>query len=253
MSQIKIKQIDGLQEILDAIIVSITSGSLKSTFTQVGHGFTAGMVVAYDGGTWVAADSSTEDKLGRVVIESIPSADTFVGVQVGTITVSSWDLVPSAFYVVDDSGTGIPVLFTTNDAYAYSNPIMQAITETTAHVLPWRPSVGGAPLDTGVDYYQRDLTPLASSGNYSATGITMDFTPFGDGAVDVLVNGLGLSEANGNRDAGAVYFSNDGGATAKTNANIEAGDELYWNADIAGFELTTDDVIDIIYEKSALA
>ena len=252
MSQIKIKQIDGLQEILDAIIVSITSGSLKSTFTQTGHGFSAGMVVAYDGGNWVAADSSLEDRLGRVVVESVPSADTFVGVQVGTITVSGWNLVPSAFYVVDDSGTGIPVLFTTNDAYAYSNPVLQAITETTAHVLPWRPSVGGAPLDTGVEVYERDLTPLATSGNYSATGITITYTPFADSAVDVLVNGLGLSEANGNRDGGAVYFSNDGGATAKTNANIEAGDELYWNGEIAGFELTTDDVIDIIYNRSAL-
>jgi hypothetical protein len=252
MSQIKIKQIDGLQEILDAIIVSITSGSLKSTFTQTGHGFSAGMVVAYDGGNWVAADASLEDRLGRVVVESVPSANTFVGVQVGTITVSSWNLVPSAFYVVDDSGTGVPVLFTTNDAYAYSNPVLQAITETTAHVLPWRPSVGGAPLDTGVEVYERDLTPLATSGNYSATGITITYTPFLDSAVDVLVNGLGLSEANGNRDGGAVYFSNDGGATAKTNANIEAGDELYWNGEIAGFELTTDDVIDIIYNRSAL-
>lgn len=251
MSQIKIKQIDGLQEILDAIIISITSGSLKSTFTQVGHGFSAGQVVAFDGGTWILADASIEDSLGRIVIESIPSADTFVGVQVGKVTVSTWNLVPGAFYVVDDSGTGNPVLFTTNDAYAYSNPIMQAITETTAHVLPWRPSVGGAPVDTGVEVYQRDLTPNATSGNYSATGITLDYTPFSDSAVDILVNGVGVSEGNGVRTSDA-YFSNDGGATAKLIANIEAGDELYWNGDIAGFDLTADDVIDIIYERSAL-
>lgn len=251
MSQIKIKQIDGLQEILDAIIISITSGSLKSTFTQVGHGFSAGQVVAFDGGTWILADASIEDSLGRIVIESTPSADTFVGVQVGKITVSTWDLVAGAFYVVDDSGTGNPVLFTTNDAYAYSNPIMQAITSTTAHVLPWRPSVGGAPVDTGVEVYQRDLSPTATNGNYSATGITLDYTPFLDSAVDILVNGVGVQEGNGVRTMDA-YFSNDGGATAKLIANIEAGDELYWNGDIAGFDLTGDDVIDIIYERSAL-
>lgn len=251
MSQIKIKQIDGLQDILDAIIVSITSGSLKSTFTQVNHGFTAGVVVAFDGGQWVLADASNEDQLGRVVVESITDADNFVGVQVGTVEVSTWNLTPSAFYVVDDSGTGVPALFTTNDAYAYSNPVMQALTSTTAHVLPWRPSVGDTvEIEQGVQVYQRDLTPLATSGNYSSTGITIDYTPFSDSAVDILVNGLGLSEADGDRDAAPVYFSNDGGLTAKTIANIEAGDTLYWNGDIAGFELSTDDLIDIIYERA---
>ena len=250
MSQIKIKQIEGLQDVLDAIIVSITSGSVKSTFTQVAHGFSAGTVVAFDGGSWVLADSSNEDQLGRIVIESITDTDNFVGVQVGTVTVSTWGLTPGAFYVVDDSGTGVPALFTTNDAYDYSNPVMQAITSTTAHVLPWRPSVGATTeLTQGVQYYQRDLSPLASNGDYSSTGITIDYTPFSDSAVDVLVNGLGLSEANGDRDSAAVYFSNDGGLTAKTIANIEAGDELYWNADIAGFEITSDDTIDIIYER----
>jgi hypothetical protein len=251
MSQIKIKQIDGLQDILDAIIVSITSGSLKSTFTQVDHGFSAGVVVAFDGGQWVLADSSNEDQLGRMVVESITDADNFVAVQVGTVNVSTWDLTPGAFYVVSDAGDGVPVLFTTNDAFAYSNPVMQALTSTSAHVLPWRPSVGATrELEQGVQVYQRDLTPLATNGNYSATGITIDYTPFSDSAVDVLVNGLGLSEADGDRDAAAVYFSNDGGLTAKTIANIESGDELYWNGDIAGFELTADDLIDIMYERA---
>ena len=251
MSQIKIKQIDGLQDILDAIIVSITSGSVKSTFTQTAHGFSAGQIVAYDGGQWKIADSSTEDTLGRVVIESVTDADNFIGVQIGTVTVSTWNLTPGAFYVVDDSGTGYPALFTTNDAYAYSNPVMQAITSTTAHVLPWRPSVGATTeLYQGVQVYERDLTPLATSGNYSATGITITYTPFSDSAVDVLVNGLGLSEADGDRDSAAVYFSNDGGLTARAIADITAGDELYWNGDIAGFELTTDDAIDIVYERA---
>lgn len=251
MSQIKIKQIEGLQDVLDAIIVSITSGSLKSTFTQVGHGFSAGVVVAFDGGQWVLADSSNEDQLGRMVVESITDADNFVAVQVGTVNVSTWDLTPGAFYVVSDAGDGVPVLFTTNDAFAYSNPVMQALTSTSAHVLPWRPSVGATrELEQGVQVYQRDLTPLVTNGNYSSTGITIDYTPFSDSAVDVLVNGLGLSEADGDRDAAAVYFSNDGGLTARAIADIEAGDELYWNGGIAGFELTTDDTIDIMYERA---
>jgi len=154
--------------------------------------------------------------------------------------------------MVDDSGTGNAVLFTTNDAFAYSNPIMQAITSTTAHVLPWRPSVGGAPLDTGIEVYQRDLSPVPSNGDYSATGITIMYTPFADSAVDILVNGVGVSEGNGVKTSDC-YFSGDGGATARTNANIEAGDELYWNGEIAGYDLTADDVIDIIYNRSSNA
>jgi hypothetical protein len=251
MAQIKIKQIDGLQEVLDAIVLSITSGSLKSTFTQENHGFQAGVVVAYDGGSWVLADASTEDSLGRIVVESVPTANTFIGVQVGKVTVPTWDLIPGAFYVVDESGSGAPMLFTTNDAYAYSNPIMQAITSTTGHVLPWRPSVGGAPLDTGIEVYQRDQVPAPTNGDNSPTGITIMYTPFADSAVDILVNGVGVSEGNGTL-TGDVYFSNDGGVTAKTIANIEAGDELYWNGDIAGFDLTADDKIDIVYNRSAL-
>ena len=251
MSQIKIKQIEGLQDVLDAIVTAITSGSLKSSFTQVGHGFSAGQVVAYDGATWILADASTEDSLGRIVIESISSPDTFIGVQVGKVTVPTWNLIPGAFYVVDDSGTGVPVEFTVNDAYAYSNPIMQAITETSAHVLPWRPSVGGAPVDTGVEVYQRDLSPADTNGDASPTGITITYTPFLDSAVDIIVNGVGVSEGNGVKTSDC-YFSNDGGATAKLNANIEAGDELYWNGNIAGYDLTNTDNIDIIYSKSAL-
>ena len=251
MSQIKIKQIEGLQDVLDAIVTAITSGSLKSSFTQVEHGFSAGQVVAYDGATWILADASTEDSLGRIVIESISSPDTFIGVQVGKVTVPTWNLIPGAFYVVDDSGTGVPVEFTVNDAYAYSNPIMQAITETTAHVLPWRPSVGGAPVDTGVEVYQRDLSPANTNGDASPTGITITYTQFLDSAVDIIVNGVGVSEGDGVKTSDC-YFSNDGGATAKLNANIEAGDELYWNGNIAGYELSTTDNIDIIYSKSAL-
>lgn len=251
MSQIKIKQIDGLQEVLDAILLSITSGSVKATFTQADHGFEAGEVLAYDGGLWVLASSATEDTLGRVVIESIPTPDSFVVVHIGKVTVATWDLVPGAFYVVDNTGSGYPVLYTTNDAYEYSNPVMQAITETTAHVLPWRPSVGGTPIDTGVQVYERDLSPLQTDGNFSPTGITITFTPFLDSAVDILVNGVGVSEGDGVRTA-ASYFSIDDGATARLIADIQAGDELYWNGAIAGFDLSPSDVIDIIYEKSAL-
>ena len=46
-------------------------------------------------------------------------------------------------------------------------------------------------------------------------------------------------------------ISADGGTTAKTVANIAAGDTLYWMGSIAGYELETDDDIDIDYQASS--
>jgi hypothetical protein len=206
------------------------------------------MVLSYVNGSWVLADASSEDTLGRIVVESV-TANTFVGVQQGTITVDSWNLTPGKYYLVDDSGTGILAEYDPAIAYPISNPVMQALTSTIGHVLPWRPSVGAITMEVPVQVTQGNLTPSASNGNYSATGITMEYTPYRDGSINVVVNGVSVNEGDGVKTA-EVYFSNDGGITAKMIANIEAGDELYWNATIAGFELTTEDGIDIEYQRT---
>lgn len=250
MAQIKIKQVEGLQSILDALTVAVTSGSLKSSYTQNSHGFTAGMILSYVNGSWVPADATTEETLGRIVVESVTS-NTFVGVQVGTILVPSWDLTPGSYYVVDDSGTGIPAEFTSNDAYSISNPVLQALTSTIAHVLPWRPSIGQQIIEVPVAITQSALA-LPTEGDYQATGLTMQFTPFKDGSVNVLINGISVLEGDGVKTK-EVYFSNDGGLTAKTISNIEAGDEIYWNGNIAGFDLTGTDQIDVEYQRTTNA
>ena len=48
------------------------------------------------------------------------------------------------------------------------------------------------------------------------------------------------------------YFSNDGGTTARLVVDIEAGDILYWNGSIAGYQLDATDDIDISYQKGSL-
>jgi hypothetical protein len=250
MAQIKIKQVEGLQTILDALTVAVTSGSLKSSYTQANHGFTPGMVLSYSNGLWIPADAASEDTLGRIVVESV-TANSFVGVQVGTITVSSWNLTPGTYYVVDDSGTGILAEFTANDAYAISNPVLQALTSNIGHVLPWRPSIGQTIINVPVQVTQSQLA-LATTGDYQPTGLVMQFTPFKDGTVNVLINGISVVEGDGNRN-NEVYFSNDGGLTAKAIIDIEAGDEIYWNGNIAGFDLTNTDTIDIEYQRTTTA
>lgn len=110
---------------------------------------------------------------------------------------------------------------------------------------------GGGVAETGVntrvDY---NKTPSATSSDEDTTGLTITYTPFSDGAVIVKVNGLQINLGNGAKDE-AAYFSADGGTTAKSVANIAAGDTLYWMGSIATYELETDDEIDIVYDASS--
>lgn len=251
MSQIKIKQIEGLQLTLDAINARLESGSLKSTYEQVGHGFKPGSVIAFLNGSWILADASVADKLGRLVVESV-EADSFVAVQIGNVEVSGWGLTPGKFYIVNESGNGELAEYETPSTpnFTYSNPVIQAITEEKAQVLPWRPSLGATPLAQGQEYTQTKA-PLFTNGQGSTTGITLDYTPFAESTVQVYINGVAVTESYGDK-TGEVYFSADGGVTPKDLSELKAGDTLYWNTDNAGYEIGAGDTIDLVYEKSSL-
>ena len=251
--QIKIKQIYGLQAKLDQIDAHIESGTLKSSYTQVGHGFTPGKVIAFLNGAWVLADASVADKLGRLVVESVTDADNFVAVQIGNVEVSGWNLTPGYFYLVNELGDGTLDGFNAIDDpnFKYSNPVLQALTSEKAQVLPWRPSLGATPLAQGQEYTQADLIPLESVGSPASTGITLDYTPFNDSSVQVYINGVAATESYGDF-SGDVFFSDDNGVTSKALENIEAGDTLFWNTDVAGYAIGSGDLIDIVYEKSTL-
>ena len=45
----------------------------------------------------------------------------------------------------------------------------------------------------------------------------------------------------------SCYFSGDSGANARAIADIAAGDELYWNGSIAGYELDASMKLDFNY------
>ena len=251
MSQLKIKQIEGLQTTLDAIFARLESGSLKSTYEQVGHGFTPGKAITFLDGSWVLADATTADKLGRLIVESV-TANSFVAVQIGNVQVSSWGLTPGKYYIVDESGNGTLAEYesTTIPNFTYSNPIIQAITTEIAQVLPWRPSLGSTPTAVSQEYTQSSGSLLATTDGAS-TGVTLDYTPFSDSTVQVYINGIALSEGYGTKSL-EVYFSGDGGTTSKNVADLVAGDTLYWNTSIAGYAIGPNDVIDIVYDKSSL-
>jgi hypothetical protein len=84
-------------------------------------------------------------------------------------------------------------------------------------------------------------------GNNASTGLAIEHTPFADSKVTLKINGLEASYGM-SKD---FYFSNDGGLTARAMADIEAGDELYWNGTNAGYDLEPTDDIDIDYEAAS--
>ena len=90
-----------------------------------------------------------------------------------------------------------------------------------------------------------------TSGNYSSTGLTLTYTPFQDSTVQVFLNGIALDESYNNRN-GDVYFSRDGGSTAVPSSDLDAGDTLYWNGTLAGYELAATDQFEVVYDKSNL-
>lgn len=103
-------------------------------------------------------------------------------------------------------------------------------------------------ISTGIDM---NKNPTITEADGDSTGLSITFTPFLDSYVNVKVNGMEVNLSDGDK-LSECYFSNDGGVTAKLIADIEAGDTLYWNGSIAGFELDGTDDVDITYQKSSL-
>lgn len=90
-----------------------------------------------------------------------------------------------------------------------------------------------------------NLTAISgTSGQYLATNTAIQSVPIT--YVRVNINSLEVNVGNGTKIADC-YFSADGGTTAKTFANVAQGDNLYWNGDVAKYQLELTDEIDFIY------
>ena len=91
---------------------------------------------------------------------------------------------------------------------------------------------------TAADGQQACATAVATTPSASTTA---------GGYVGVAVNGVSVFVGDGTKVAVDCYFSADGGTTARAMKAIVAGDLLYWNGSIAGYQLAASDSIDFFY------
>lgn len=99
-------------------------------------------------------------------------------------------------------------------------------------------------------YVDKSINPTPTSGNSAPTGIIMSYSPYQDSYVTIEVNGISVELGDGVTDKD-TYFAGSGPGNATRIEEIRAGDELYWNGDIAGFDLEAGDEINLIYEAKS--
>jgi len=130
----------------------------------------------------------------------------------------------------------------------YTGPNVTGYTGYTGDIGP----TGCTGIASVITTADKNLNPLATSGNGKDTGIDISNTPIDDGYVMILVNGIQYSLGDGVKTKDC-YFSDNGGSTAKSIAAIISSDSLYWNGVIAEFNLKITDRIDIIYNVAGIS
>lgn len=122
----------------------------------------------------------------------------------------------------------------------------------------WKILSGGSPGASATEARankQMAASTTVSDGDLAcATAVaTTPATPSAAGGyVGVQVNGVNHLVGDGTKVAVDCYFSADGGATARALQAVVAGDLLYWNGSVAGFQLAAaTDTVSFFYEVSS--
>jgi hypothetical protein len=113
-------------------------------------------------------------------------------------------------------------------------------------------------VSTNATSFERGGVPTQGNRLMAAQATTVDgdlavttaiaATPRSDSNVKVEVNGVNASVGDGVKVGVECYFSGDGGVTPRTISNIQAGDQLYWNGSVAGYQLVSADRITFRYD-----
>lgn len=111
-------------------------------------------------------------------------------------------------------------------------------------------AAGGAEtgVSTGADL---DQIPVPTTGDEAATDVFIRYTPYHDSNVQVHVNGISVNVGDGVKTSHAYFSVDTAGTNARLIKDITAGDQLFWNGNIVGYDLDASDEIDIIYDASS--
>jgi hypothetical protein len=103
-----------------------------------------------------------------------------------------------------------------------------------------------------INVSNKGMAAISTSGITGATiacNTSISETPTTGCYIMVLINKLQVDVGIGKE----CFFSNDGGVTARVSGEEQLGDFLYWNTNIAPYDLEITDEIDFIYIKSESA
>lgn len=98
------------------------------------------------------------------------------------------------------------------------------------------------PLDSAIG------TPIGTPVSNFDTGIALPETPAGNSMILIYLNGIKDEISYGTKTA-TFWFEPVGGGDARLLVEIIATDELHFNPTLAGFDLETDDEIELVYNK----
>jgi len=131
---------------------------------------------------------------------------------------------------------------------AYTRVMIQRVEGTTSgSVFAWGATPAAAvtaSMPTVTNKSMAASTTVADNDLACATAVTGQ----PKGWIGVEVNGVGYDPGNGTKLGVPCYFSGDGGATARAQGAVQAGDRLYWVGSAAGFQLAAaTDTIDFLF------
>lgn len=233
---------------ISAGIAVFVIGDFVEDLTSNGHGWFL---------TWPSTPPSGTDpttaspySYGNGLLTGISSSDRIINSIAPNLGGSSYEILPK------DSGSSIispgdprDWIFQYNSGILWQqdnvglDPITAEIYAYTGNTLA-DSSIGGTELLTIDDKFLSSLATSTDGDIVSSAGISN--TPVDDSYVTVFINGIEYEVGNGisTKDC---YFADPisspivprGFSSTHPNGQVQAGDKLYWNGSIAGFELQT--------------
>lgn len=118
----------------------------------------------------------------------------------------------------------------------------------TTHSLVTKQYVDNAVSGSTSQPVYDEFIAVSTSGNdFVVTGVTLTSTPNDYSRIEVYVNGQ--KQRLGDNDTSKDCYFGTAPLTPIALSALSLGDQLYWNGTIAGFELSTSDKVEIVYES----